>query len=79
MQKIQYQTSILENGHILLPKDIMERYFLKSDQKINVTIEVSNRKVTFRKEYSFDKVRKLLRGVKGNMSDDIIADRDDRI
>ncbi|QTA78423.1 Uncharacterized protein dnl_06440 [Desulfonema limicola] len=29
--------------------------------------------------YSFNKVRKLLQKIKGNISDDIIKDRDDRI
>ncbi|MCP4113242.1 MAG: hypothetical protein GY749_48225 [Desulfobacteraceae bacterium] len=77
MQKIQYQTSIQENGQILLPRDIMERYYLKPNQKIKVTIEVTEQEQTPRKSYSFHKVRRLLGGIKGNISEDIISDRDD--
>ena len=79
MQKIKYQTSIMENGQILLPKNIIDRYLLKPNQKINLTIEVYNQEKKQISEYSFHKVRKLLQGIKGNVSDDIIADRDDRI
>ncbi|QTA80894.1 Uncharacterized protein dnl_32100 [Desulfonema limicola] len=79
MQKITYQTSIQENGQILLPRDFMDRYLLKPHQKINVTIEIREQEQTARKAYSFNKVRKLLKDVKGNMSEDIISDRDDRI
>jgi len=79
MQKIRYQTNISENGQIHLPKDIMDRYFLKPRQIINVTIEVSDGEQPPKQNYSFHKVRELLRHVKGNMSEDIISDRDDRV
>lgn len=79
MQKITYQTSIQENGQIHLPEEIINKYFLKPHQKINITIEISEQEQKPVKNYSFHKVRELLRGVKGNMSEDIIADRDDRI
>ena len=79
MNKIEYQTNILENGQIRLPKKIMKKHLLKPRQKIKVTIEVTDQPGKTKKVYSFMKVRKLLQGIKEDMSHEIISDREDRI
>ena len=79
MNRIEFHTFILENGHISLPTQIMEQFLLKPRQPVKVTIETQQLAGTEAKRYSFQKVRNLLKGIKGEMSAEIIADRDDRI
>lgn len=74
MQKAEYHTAILDNGQIPLPGDIRNRLGLRPDQKIRVVIEVPGAEEK-RKTYSFEKVRGLLKGIRGNMASEILADR----
>ncbi|RLC12698.1 MAG: hypothetical protein DRI57_17430 [Deltaproteobacteria bacterium] len=78
MQRVEYHTTILNNGQLPLPGKIRSHLKLRADQKIRVIIEVPNPD-EHRKRYSFEKVRGLLDGIKGNMSSEILADRKDRI
>ncbi len=78
MQQIEYHTTIGDNGQIPLPGEIRNHLKLKADQKIRVIIEVPDTD-NCQKYYSFEKVRRLLNGIKGNMSSEILADRKDRI
>ena len=79
MQKIEYYTEISEKGQIFLPDDIRKRIPVKPDQKIRVILEIPHFQEDKKKAYSFEKVRKLLNGIKGDMSSEILADRTDRV
>ncbi len=78
MPRFEFQTAIQDDGQIPLPGEIRKRLGLKPNQKIKVIIEVPQA-AEKRKSYSFGKVRKLLESIDGDMSDEIIADRKDRI
>jgi len=79
MQQIEFNTNILENGYISLPPEIRKKWLLKPNQPIRVTIEIHQSPEIPAKSYSFKKVRNLLKGIKGEMSAEIIAERKDRI
>jgi len=79
MQRFEYNTKILPNGKIPLPEEIRKRALLKPSDEIKVQIEVLKQDKMSKKEYSFAKVRKLLRDIKGDMSSDIISDREYRV
>ncbi len=79
MRRIEYDASILKDGQIFLPEEIRNRYFLKPNQKVKVIIEIPASNEETKRRYSFKKVRNLLKGIHGDMSSDIIADREDRI
>lgn len=78
MQRAEYHATILNNGQIPLPGEIRNQLRLKPDQEIRVVIEIP-RPEENRKTYSFEKVRGLLSGIRGDMSSEILADRKDRI
>jgi|GEM_PF-1975116 len=78
MQKAEYHATILDNGQIPLPEEIRNQLRLKPDQEIRVVIEVP-RLGEKRRPYSFERVRGLLNGIRGDMSSQILADRKDRI
>ncbi len=79
MQRIEFHTSISENGVISLPPEIRKQLLLKSDQIVKVTVEPRQTTEMREKQYSFGKVRSLLKGIKGNIGTEILADREDRV
>ncbi len=79
MDRIEFHTSIMENGDIELPAQIREQLMQKPNQIIKVTLEAEQQPEKPEKQYSFERVRKLLKGIKGDMSAEILADREDRI
>lgn len=76
MEKLEYLTEIGQGGFFALPDFIRERLAPFTAHKIKVYLELVEDEE--HSEYSFRKVRKLLRPVKGNMSADILADRGER-
>lgn len=76
MGRIEFETYILENGYISLPPQIMAEHRLKRKQPVKVTIEIQGAGEKPFNRYSFNKVRNLLKGVQGEMSVDIIAERE---
>jgi bifunctional DNA-binding transcriptional regulator/antitoxin component of YhaV-PrlF toxin-antitoxin module len=79
MQRVEFQTRVSENGVISLPPQIRKQLLLKPDQIVKITVEAQQMPETPVKQYSFRKVRNLLKGVKGEMSAEILADREDRL
>lgn len=79
MQRIEFHANISENGVISLPPQIRKQLLLKPDQVVKVTVEAQQLTEKPVQHYSFGKVRKLLKNVKGDMSAEILADREDRI
>ncbi len=79
MQRIEFHTSISENGMISLPPEIRKQLLLKPDQIVKVTVEPRQTTEMREKQYSFGKVRSLLEGIKGNIGTEILADREDRV
>jgi hypothetical protein len=72
MERIEYLTEILPDGHLYLPDAIRQQLIHNRKYKIRVSVEFSDKKEQNVRDYSFQKVRKLLRSVQGNLSDDII-------
>ena len=79
MQRLEYHTNILNDGQIPIPIEIQNQLLIKPDIRIKVIIEIPQNEQLPEDQYSFKKVRQLTSGIKGNMSSDIIADREDRI
>jgi bifunctional DNA-binding transcriptional regulator/antitoxin component of YhaV-PrlF toxin-antitoxin module len=79
MQRIEFHTSVSENGVISLPPRIRKQLLLKPDQIVKITVEAQQMPEAPAKQYSFEKVRNLLKGIKGEMSTEILADREDRL
>ena len=79
MQRIEFHANISENGVISLPPQIRKQLLLKPDQVVKVTVEAQQLPEKPAQHYSFGKVRKLLKSVKGDLSAEILADREDRI
>ncbi len=79
MERIEYLTEILPDGHLYLPDAIKHQLSHSRKYKIRVSVEFSDKKEQNIQGYSFQKVRKLLRSVQGNLSNDIISDREERI
>ena len=79
MQKAEYYTNILDNGQIPLPGVIRNQLRLKPDQKIRVILEIPEHRKRQGDRYSFEKVRKLLSGIRGDMSSEILSDRKERV
>jgi len=77
--QLEYHTNIPDSGQIPLPAEIRNQLRLKPDQKIKIIIEIPQQQEERRKSYSFEKVRKLLHGIRGDMSSEILSDRKDRI
>ena len=67
----------MQGGEVILPESIRKRLAAFSHHKIKVHIEIfENDEVP---EYSFQRVRRLLRSVEGNLSSDILKERGDRV
>jgi hypothetical protein len=79
MERIEYMTEILPDGHLYLPDAIKHQLSHSRKYKIRVSVEFSDKKEQNVQEYSFRRVRKLLHSLKGNLSEDIISDREERI
>ncbi len=79
MERIEYLTEILPDGHLYLPDAIRHQLIHSRNYKIMVSVEIADKEEQDIQEYSFKRVRKLLRSVQGNISEDIIADREERI
>ncbi len=79
MQRIEFHASVSENGVISLPPQIRKQLLLKPNQIVKITVEAQPSPDIPSKKYSFGKVRKLLKNVQGDMSAEIIADREDRV
>ncbi len=79
MKSIEFHASISENGSIVLPPEIRDQMLLKPDQIVKITVEMQEEPDQPVKSYSFEKVRKLLKGVGGEMSSEIVTSRKDRI
>ncbi len=78
MERIEYLTEILPDGHLYLPDGIKHQLSHSSNYRIRVSVEISDKEEQNVRDYSFQKVRKLMRSVQGNLSDDIISDREER-
>jgi hypothetical protein len=76
MEKLEYLTEIRQGGYLPVPDAIRARLVPFTTYKIKVYLELIEDERT---EYSFQKARKLLSPIKGNMSDDILADRGERL
>lgn len=79
MERIEYLTEILPDGHLYMPDDIRHQLNHRRNYKIRVSVEISDKKEQNVQNYSFRRVRKLLHSLKGNLSEDIISDREERI
>lgn len=77
MENLEYLTEIGQGGLLALPDFIKERLAPFTAHKIKVHLELVEDEEN--NEYSFRKVRKLLRPIKGNLSADILADRGERL
>ena len=59
--------------------EIQNQLFIEPKIKIKVIIEIPQNNKLPEDQYSFNKVRQMTKCIKGNMSTEIIADREDRI
>jgi hypothetical protein len=79
MGRIEFHASILETGHIALPPKIMEQRIVKPNQVVKITIETEPQPgMPAKRRYAFEEVRKLLKGIEGDMSAEILAYREER-
>jgi bifunctional DNA-binding transcriptional regulator/antitoxin component of YhaV-PrlF toxin-antitoxin module len=78
MQRAEFQASISEDGQISLPAQIRKRLLLKPSQVVKVIVETQDESEVSEADYSFQKVRKLLKPIEGEMSDEVLASRRDR-
>ncbi len=79
MERIEYMTEILPDGHLYMPDGIRHQLIHSRNYKIRVSVEIYDKKEQNVQNYSFRRVRKLLHPLKGNLSEDIISDREERI
>lgn len=79
MQRAEFHASVSEDGNISLPTQIQKRLLLKPSQVVKVIVETQGETEIPEAEYSFQKVRKLLKSIEGEMSDEVLASRRDRI
>ncbi|MFP4030023.1 MAG: hypothetical protein ACLFRG_05320 [Desulfococcaceae bacterium] len=79
MKRAEFHASVSEDGHIFLPAQIRKRLLLKPSQVVKVIVETEGETEMAEADYSFQKVRKLLRPIEGEMSEEVLASRRDRI
>ncbi|MBI1920665.1 MAG: hypothetical protein HYS23_06250 [Geobacter sp.] len=75
---IEYVGELLSDGHISIPGNIKRRLG-KKKYRINVTIELEETEKGFGRGFSFGEVRKLLAPIRGELAQDVISDREDRL
>ena len=69
----------MSKGQIPVPPDILNRLIIKPGYKIKVILEVLHDNQLPEEQYNFNRVRKITRNIKNNISSEVIADRADRI
>ncbi len=75
IKKIEYFADLLPDGHLSIPEEIKSKLRLNKCKKFKVSIEMEEKNKKEDSKYSFNKVRKLLGNVKGQLSDDILEER----
>jgi hypothetical protein len=77
--KIEYTAELLQDGHLSVPEDIKEKLRQITNYKIKVRIEFSEIDKSPIKNFSFHRARKLLASIPGELSADIVKEREDRV
>ncbi len=77
MHTLEYTGEVMQGGDVIVPDSIKKRLAAFTHHKIAVHIEIFEDDET--PEYSFQRVRHLLRSVEGNLSSDIREDRGERV
>lgn len=77
--KIEYTAELLPDGHLSVPDDIKERLVQMKGYTIKVRIELPGITKAPISACSFLRARKLLASIPGELSADIIMEREDRV
>lgn len=76
---IEYIAELLQDGHLSVPDDIKEKLLQMKGYTIRVRIELPEITKAPMTAYSFLRARKLLAAIPGELSDDIVRERQDRV
>jgi len=79
MQNYKFFINQMPKGQIPIPSDILNSLIIKPGYKIKVILEIFHDEPLPEEQYNFNRVRKITRNIKNNISSEIIADRTDRI
>ncbi|AEB09513.1 hypothetical protein [Desulfobacca acetoxidans] len=77
--KIEYTAELLQDGHLSVPDDIKEKLLQMKGYTITVRIELPELTKAPSAPSSFLRARKLLASIPGDLSADIIREREDRV